>query len=104
MLRFVLPATMISFSSRGKLLNPVLRSMKQWAADRIVSSSRIVPPQSMVVPKLLKLALTLTCQGMGDGAIKPPTILPSEFIALFFIHVGMFEQVCPEPISKLKTH
>jgi hypothetical protein len=36
---------------------------------------------------------------MGDGAIKPPTILPLPFIA-FFIHVGIFEQVCPEPIGK----
>ena len=90
---------MISVSPRGKMPSPVFWSMKQWAADRIVSSSRIVPPQNEFVPKLLKLTRTWTCQGMGDGAIKPPTILPLPFIA-FFIHVGIFEQVCPEPIGK----
>ena len=41
MLEFILPATMISVSPRGKMLAPVFLSMKQWAADRIVSSSRI---------------------------------------------------------------
>ena len=97
MLEFLLPATMIA--DEGKMSAPVLVSMKQWAADRIVSSSRIVPPQNPFLPKLLKLTRTWTCQGMGDGAIKPPTILP---LSAFFIHVGMFEQVCPEPIGKFK--
>ena len=37
------PAKIISLNLRGKISSPVF-DMKQWAADRIVSSLRMVPP------------------------------------------------------------
>ena len=46
------------------------------------------------LPNLSKKTITRTCQGMGDGASMPPTILTSKLNA-FSIHVGIFAQVCP---------
>ena len=61
------------------------KGWKQCAADRIVSSFRIVPPQTGLL-----LVCTMTCQGMGVGAISPPTIrLP------FLIQEGIFANPSP---------
>ena len=52
----------------------------QWAAVKIVCESRMVPPQKWRHENVLHDRME-TCQGMGDGAALPPTIL-SEFMNL----------------------
>ena len=51
------------------------------------------------VKLLLILKFTWTCQGMGDGASLPPTILLLKLIVLF-IHAGIFAHLCLESISE----
>ena len=68
----------------------------QWAADNIVYSSRMVPPQN--VSGLLTIGLNWTCQGMGDSASFPPIILSVPWLDLgdlgnrLFIHEGIVAQ------------
>ena len=58
---------------------------KQWAADKIVFESKIVPPQ-----KWLPYFLMETCQGIAEGALAPPIILfsSSRNLAEFCIQFG----------------
>ena len=83
------------------MILPVFGSKKQWAAVKIVSSSRMVPPHKLFLFTLLKLTCIRICQGIGDGTNCPLIIL---LLIAFFIHDGIFAQVCPpEPIGKGKN-
>ena len=80
------------------MILPDSASKKQWAAVKIVSSSRMVPPHKKDAPKSLKPAVKRICQGIGEGTNSPLIIL---LLIAFFIHDGIFAQVCPpEPIDK----
>ena len=65
-----------------------LQTLKQCAAERIVLSSRMVPPQkgNPESPFLIE-----TCHGMGKGASCPPTIgeVGTSCFAVVIIHVGI---------------